>query len=77
MKDLLDNLLSHPTDLPTVLTPGYLRGKLVHCPHCSQVLPIVDVGPRQVGQDPHDSVEKGFYIITLSDGGRARMWESL
>jgi hypothetical protein len=70
-------LLTHPKDLPPILTADYLRGKLVHCPHCQQVLPIIDVGERQTGVDPHDSVEKGYYIVTLSDGGRARMWESL
>lgn len=79
MKGLLPDepLLTHPKDLPAVVTPEYLLGKLLHCPHCQQVLPIVDVGPRLVGVDPHDSVEKGYYIITLSDGGYARMWESL
>lgn len=71
------NLLTHPTDLPNVLTPEYLLGKVVHCPHCGQLLKVVEVGARQVGVDPHDSVEKGFYIITLSDGERARMWESI
>lgn len=79
MKELLNSeeMLVHPKDLPNVLTPAYLLGKLVHCPHCSQVLEIKKVGARSVGQDPHDSVEKGYYIVTLSDGEQARMCESL
>ena len=65
-----------PKDLPDKLTPEYLMGKYVLCPHCRQIMEVVGVGPREEGYDPADQAWKGYFIVQLSDGNHARMWEN-
>lgn len=49
-------------------------GGMVACPHCGQVLKCVAAEGPYLGFQPGFGLDR-FWILTLSDGERCRMWE--
>lgn len=46
------------------------------CPHCGKLLDITEADGPYVGQDQSEKMRiDTFWIVTLSDGTKSRMWE--
>jgi len=50
-------------------------GAVVLCPHCNQQLTIIDADGPHIGFNPQLLVPDLAWVVTLSDGYEARMWE--
>jgi hypothetical protein len=51
-------------------------GKRIRCPHCGRLLMVMKAEGPYLGNDPSENFRDDCYwVLTLSDGETARMWE--
>lgn len=51
-------------------------GAIIACPHCGQLLKVIQADGPYVGRDPSEGYRvDNWWRLTLEDGADTRMWE--